>query len=522
MSLGTLSSRVLGVVRDVLLAAFFSRTVTDAFVVAFRLPNMFRRLLGEGSLSVSFIPIYIERRTPQQGQGEEAALKSAQDLASGILTLLVIVAGVLSALGVIFMKELMALLVGGDGFLAVDGKLEITIYLGRIMFGYLFLVTLYAYYMAIANAWKKFLVPAMAPALFNLVFILFALVPDGLLGFEPGEYLAWGVLVGGVVQMALVGHLLWKMGILPRLRWRPWSVGGVKRVLVNMVPGVVGLGVLQLMSLVNVNLASRLPEGSHSYIYWGDRILELPQSLIAVSLGAALLPTLSQLHAEKLDEMLNTAREHLQLLLFLTLPSAVGLFLIAQTLSEALFMRGQFLRSDAVITANIIQIYALLLMASSFSRVLVPSFYARKNTWLPATVSAVTLVFHVFVALWSTDRYGLLGLVGATTLSGFFNVMVLSLCYRAMIGPLGVKDIISVGWRWLPGLAAMAVWVWVVQDLLLAVWPEGRSLTRAVILIATVLPAVFLYLGISAKMKVSEAEKVIGLLRRRFRRPTQP
>ena len=261
MSLGTLSSRILGVVRDMVLAALFSRTVTDAFVVAFRLPNMFRRLLGEGSLSVSFIPIYIEKRTPGEGNDPAAAVKAARDLANGMLTLLVIVGGVLSALGVIFMEPLMAALVGGKGFLAVEGKLETTIYLGRVMFSYLFLVTLYAYYMAIANSWKKFLVPAMAPALFNLTFILFALIPDQALGFHAGEYLAWGVLVGGCAQVSLVGHLLWRMNLLPRLRFRPWSVPGVKKVLLNMIPGMAGLGVLQLMGLVNVNLASRLPEG---------------------------------------------------------------------------------------------------------------------------------------------------------------------------------------------------------------------------------------------------------------------
>ncbi|MCC7404790.1 MAG: murein biosynthesis integral membrane protein MurJ [Bdellovibrionales bacterium] len=519
MSAGTLASRILGVVRDMVLAAYFSRTVTDAFVVAFRLPNTFRRLLGEGSLSVSFIPIYIENRTVQAGESPEIADQRARALADGMLTLLVIVSGLICAMGVIFMRPLMAFLVGGEGFLAVEGKLELTIYLSQIMFSYLFLVTLYAYYMAIANAWKKFLIPAMAPACFNLVFVLFALIPDEALGFRPGEYLAWGVLVGGVAQMYIIAHQLKGMKLLPRLRWRPWAVPGAKRVLINMLPGIAGLGVLQIMSLVNVSLASDLPEGSHSYIYWGDRLLEFPQALIAVSIGAALLPSLSQLNAEnKLDEMLKLAREHLQLLMFLSLPSALGLFLIAQTLAEALFMRGQFVRADAEMTAHVIQIYSLLLLASGFSRVLVPSFYARKNTWLPATVSGVTLVFHVVVAMGLTRQFGLLGLISATTLSGFFNVILLSACYRWIIGSFGVGEMIRVGLKWLPGLIVMAVWVWVTQFFLLQLWPEGRALTRVVILVVAVGPAIVLYLAVCAAMKVKQAEQVVRTLRRKLQR----
>ncbi|MCB0362484.1 MAG: hypothetical protein KDD35_07170, partial [Bdellovibrionales bacterium] len=176
MSLGTILSRILGLVRDIVLAAYFSKTVTDAFVVAFRLPNMFRRLLGEGSLSVSFLPIYIERKTPKANVSPEAALSEAKDLSNGIFTLLVLVTGVLSLAGIIWMDELMNLLVGGHGFKSVEGKLSITVWMARIMFAYMFLVTLYAFYMAIANSWQKFFIFFFCPDLFNLVFIFFVLI----------------------------------------------------------------------------------------------------------------------------------------------------------------------------------------------------------------------------------------------------------------------------------------------------------------------------------------------------------
>lgn len=216
MSIGTMGSRLLGLARDMLLLAFFSRTVTDAFVVAFRLPNLFRRLLGEGSLSVSFIPVFVEVKTKH---GEE----SAQNLASSIMTLLLITTSILSILGVIWMEPLLTSLVGGEGFLKVPGKLEQTIFLARIMFSYLFLVTVYAYFMAILNALKYFLIPALAPALFNFILIVFILLPQS--GSQvPGEMLSWGVIAGGVFQALLVAYKLYQLKYLPRLslQWTPY------------------------------------------------------------------------------------------------------------------------------------------------------------------------------------------------------------------------------------------------------------------------------------------------------------
>ncbi len=522
MSLGTILSRVLGLIRDVMMAAYFSRTVTDAFVVAFRLPNMFRRVLGEGSLSVSFVPIYVERKSLPAGGG--AKLNSAQNLANGIFTLLMMTTGLLSVMGWIWMPEIMKILVAGESYQSIVGKFQVTVRMGQIMSFYLLLVTLYAFYMAIANAWKKFLVPALGPVLFNIVFIIFTMIPDQWGGTAPGEFLAWGVLWGGVAQMVLVGYMLHKMNVLPRLCWRPWNIPSVKRVLINMLPGVAGLGVLQIIAVVNVNLASHLPEGAHSYIYWGDRVLELPQAIIAVSLGSALLPTLSQLFVEgKHQEMLNTAASHLQLLMFLTLPCAVGLFLIAHPLSEALFMRGQFTQSDADTTAQVIQIYTLLLVASSLSRVLVPSFYARKNTWLPATVSALTLVFHISVAIKMTEWWGLIGLVGATTFSGFFNVFALTVCYRFFLGPLGIKPLLQKCLVWLPGLLIMGGWVWLCQFFInhgLEVVSEGRgmgkSLRYVIQLLVMVGPGALFYMLICAYMGAEEASQVLKLFKRKF------
>ncbi|MEK6555511.1 MAG: murein biosynthesis integral membrane protein MurJ, partial [Bdellovibrionota bacterium] len=296
MSFGTLLSRILGMIRDMVIAAYFSLTVKDAFVVAFRLPNLFRRLLGEGSLAASFIPIFVEYLTLKKGMdaNDPGTQDRARELANAVFTLLIIITGVLTALGLIFMEPVMKLLVSGDEYQNVPGKLEVTVQLSRIMFGFVFLVTLYAFLMSILNVYKKFFVPAVAPAVFNLLCIIFSVLPP----FEfIGDQLAWGVLAGGVAQLIMVVLPLMKMGEMPSITWHLGS-RGVQMFFRNLLPSLLGMSVLQLMTLFNTNFASRLPEGSHSYIYFADRLLEFPLSLLSVSLGVALLPTLSSLWAQ--------------------------------------------------------------------------------------------------------------------------------------------------------------------------------------------------------------------------------
>ena len=451
MSLGTLSSRVLGLIRDQVMVSLFPKTVTDAFIVAFRLPNLFRRLLGEGALSVSFIPIFIECRS-QNGEEE------AKQLFFAVQAILFCAAGSLSVLGVIFMEPLMTLLLDGDSFQGVAGKFDRTVVLARIMFSYLFLVTHYAFGMAVLNSFKRFFIPALAPAFFNLSIIGFALVPTHW-GRVPGEFLAWGVLFGGIVQALMIFVPLAQKGFWPRWRRLQWSRSIVTRlrlILKNMIPGVMGMGVLQLMAILNVQFASRLKEGAHSYIYLADRILELPQSLIAISLGAALLPTLSEYSAQQQREkMLEVTQSYLRILLFLALPSAVGMYILAEPIVKVLFGRGEFGAQEVVITASVIRIYSFLLLASGINKVLIPNFYAIQNTWLPALASTLSLLVHFFLAPFLMAKYGLQGLVLSTTLAGGLNVSTTFVCLNLMVGRINFSDILLSTLRFVPGLLLM-------------------------------------------------------------------
>lgn len=512
MSLGTLSSRILGFVRDMVLAAYFSNTTRDAFIVAFRLPNLFRRLLGEGALSVSFIPVYIEQMTIREGESpEEAKLRSGQ-VKAGIFSLLFTVALILTGLGLSFMDSIVGLLVSGEGFMSIPGKYELTVDLARWMFGYLFLVTLYAFGMSILNAHKKFFLPALAPAFFNLSFIVFSLLPNKWFQFT-GQQVAIGVIVGGVIQVLMVVYPLWKKDLLPRFKWN--FSPEVKTILVNMIPGLIGMGVLQLMAIVNVNFASRLGEGTHSYIYFADRILELPQSLLAISLGAALLPTLSEKWARgHVVQMRQTAESHIKILLFLALPCAVGMYTIAQPIVEVLFERGSFTSVDSVNTALIIQCYSLLLISSGVYKVVVPNFYAIKNTWIPAATTACGLVLHVVLAGFLMDMWGIQGLVLSMIAASVLNLTLILTIYTFKFGALNWASLVIDNIKLVPALGVMSLitiyfYPWLITN------GEG-AFFRVIALFLTIGLSVVVYFGVGVLFKNPECQKVLSIFKRRL------
>lgn len=499
MSAGTLLSRILGFVRDAVLVGLFDRTLTDAFVVGFRLPNLFRRLFGEGALSVSFIPIYLEslKKDPRQ-----AAL-----LSSTVFSVLMALTTVIFVGGVIYMPEIMNLWVADPtGYAAVPGKMELTIQLSRIMLGYLVLVTSYAFCMAVANSLGYFFWPALAPAVFNLAVIIFSFLP----AFQfHGDQLAWGVIVGGVAQLLTVFVLLVKVGAVPLMRWSVRSPLFTK-VLRNMAPGILGLGVFQVMTLVNTSFAARLKEGAQSYIYCADRILELPQSLIAISLGAALLPRFSNyLTDDRMDLLLAEAHRALRALLFLALPSAVGMYFLSAAITDLLFGRGSFDAHDIEMTAQVVAVYALLLLASSVAKVLSPGFYAMKNTWLPAVVAVICLGIHVVLGSYLVNEFELVGLAFATTVSSLINMTLLNFFFRKWLGPLGWPKLMWEMRRWILGL----LWIGLVCVYLQPLLVDFTGVSLATIV--TIGLAVIGYFGLSALCGAPEVEFVARRLQRR-------
>ncbi len=424
MAFGTMTSRILGLVRDMAFAALFSLTITDAWNVAFRLPNMFRRLLGEGSLSVSFIPIFVETKLQDESK--------ARNLVNSFYVVLLLILAALTTAGILFAEPLVRFMVE-DHFDAVPGKFDLTVRFAQIMFGFIFLMSSYAYFMGILNALGSFALPAVAPTFFNIAMIIANFIPREWQAVE-GDALAWGVIAGGILQTGILLPALAKRGYLPKLRFSGWSPQ-IANIFKNMIPGMLGMGLLQITTLINTNFASQMGEGSNSYIYYADRLLELPLSLVSVSLGTALLPTLSRLWAsQEKSKMIETANYYVRLNLFVAIPAALGLFFLGIPIVELLFQRGKFSAADALETGSILQVYAFTLVVSSSVRVLVPSFYAIKNTWYPAVVSGVCLVGHIFIAPILMQKWGLQGLVLSTLISAFANFILLLAAYPWMIG----------------------------------------------------------------------------------------
>ncbi len=418
MSFGTLISRLLGFVRDVLIATFFSRTQTDIFFVAFRFPNFFRRFLGEGSFSASVTPALTESLY-QNGR------EFTKNLSSALFTLLFCVTSFLTVVGVIFMPEIMEMLFGNSFYSSVEGKLDQTIWIGRIVFLYLFLVASYSYFMSVAQVFGKFFVPALAPALFNLSLIVFTLLPQGWWPF-PAVSLAWAVIVGGIVQLSLVLYVIHSIGFWPRLLFA-FQTPEFKSVLRRFIPVVIGLSGLSLIGLINLYFAGWLEEGTHTYIYYGDRLLELPRSLIAISIGTALVPELSRLNTlgHQVD-FLKTTQHYLNFLLFLTLPCALVFYLIPEPIVKVLFQRGEFNQEAVAQTVLILKIYSLVLIFSSIGRIFSSCFFAVNKNWHGAFANGIYVLSHGILAWFLTVNYGLTGLIWSTALSSILYVFVLS------------------------------------------------------------------------------------------------
>ena len=456
---GTLLSRITGFVRDMVIGYVFTRTETDAFFVAFRFPNFFRRFFGEGALTVSFIPVFTEclyeKSDSQSSQPQSDSKKknhsafsssipeeniiSARNLMNSIYTLVLIAVSSLTVLGIIFMDVFIDWMFGSYAFARVEGKIEMTVYLSRLLFAYLFLVVTYAYYTAVANALKKFFIPALAPAVFNLciIFSVF-IIPQHILSY-PAEALAFGVLAGGVFQAVMAALVLIRLKFLPRITLSLTSAHLIT-VLKKFLPAVIGVGGFAIIGVLNVFFAGWLEEGAHTYIYYADRLLEMPRSLIAVSMGTALLPTLSKLSALKRSEsLLDLAAHQRDIMLYIVLPCSLVLFFLGEPVVKMLFERGRFSPADVHQTSEILKTYSVLLIILSCNQMLSTCFFSIKNTWCPAFAVSLSVLAHFGFSLILIPIWGLDGLVWAMVFSSLIQLLFLILAYPKFIGSLCLK-----------------------------------------------------------------------------------
>jgi len=378
----TFISRVLGFVRDAIIARVFGAGVmTDAFFVAFKIPNLLRRLFAESAFAQAFVPILAEYKN-QRG-AEEARLLA--DHVAGVLALALIavsVIGVLAAPAIIYLTA--------PGFAATPDKYQLAVELLRITFPYILFISLTAFAGGILNTHSRFSVPAVTPALLNVSFIVFAVW--GTPYFDPPVLaLAWAVFIGGVLQLAFQVPFLVRLGLLPRLRLN-FRDPGVSRVLRQMGPAVFGVSIGQVSLVINNIFASFLATGSVSWLYYADRLMEFPAGMLGVALGTILLPSLSKYHASRsADDYSQLLDWGLRITLLLAVPAAAALALLAVPLVTTLFQYGAFSAVDTFATRDAVMGYSVGLVGLILVKVLAPGFYARQNIKTPVKVAIVSL-----------------------------------------------------------------------------------------------------------------------------------
>jgi putative peptidoglycan lipid II flippase len=384
----TLLSRILGFVRDFVIArAFGAGLATDAFFVAFKLPNLLRRMFAEGAFSQAFVPILGEYKNKR---GDVETLR----LVDHVTSILAMVLFAVTAVGVAAAPLLVW--ISAPGFAADAGKFELTVTLTRITFPYIFFMSLVALAGGILNTMSRFALPAVTPVLLNLTFIIMALFATPYYD-PPVMALAWAVFLGGVLQLAIQIPALRRIAMLPRpsLDWRAaWADPGVRRILTLMGPALIGVSVSQISLLINTIFASFLATGSVSWLYYADRLMEFPSGMLGVALGTILLPSLAKYHAgEKHDEYARLLDWGLRLTLLLALPAALALALLAVPLIATLFHHGAFTGNDVLRTRDALVAYSVGLTGLILVKVLAPGFYARQNIRTPVRIALISLAF---------------------------------------------------------------------------------------------------------------------------------
>ncbi len=421
ISLLTLTSRITGLVREQMTAGLFGASaMTDAFLVAFRIPNLLRRLFAEGAFSQAFVPLLAASRATQ---GDEAT----HDLIDAVATVLLWALVATSLLGIVAAPLLVWLLGGGLAAPAFDASVVMT----RFMFPYIGCMSLVALSAGILNTWRRFVVPAASPVLLNLSMIAcgWALVGPLERAGYPGIYgMAAGVMLGGLLQLAVQWPALSRIGMRPRMRWswrgfrQSQAHPGVKRMLINMGPALLGVGVSQLSLMINTQISSRLAEGATSWLNYADRLMEFPIGLLGVALSAVLTPQLSAAQAsgetERYSRLLDWG---LRMVMLFALPCAVALLVFAQPLTAVLYHRGAFTATDVAHTAQSVMGWGVGLMGLIAVKVLAPGFYARQDTGTPAKIAVGVLVLTQCFNLVFVPWVGVAGLALSIGLGALVN-----------------------------------------------------------------------------------------------------
>ena len=409
-------SRITGFVRDMIYAQLFGAGAgTDAFFVAFRIPNFLRRLFAEGAFSQAFVPVFSEYQT----QRSPAEMKELVDQVTGTLGAILFA---ITAAGVLAAPLLILLF--APGFTVDANKYQLTVEMLRITFPYLLFISLTALAGGVLNSCGKFAIPAITPVLLNLTMIAAALGLAPRMA-QPVMGLAWGVFIAGIVQLGFQVPFLLRLKLLPRPRWG-WASQGVQQVLKLMLPALFGSSVAQVNLLIDTLIASFLVSGSVSWLYYSDRLVEFPLGIFGVALGTVILPKLSRQHAgAETDGFSQTLDWALRWALLIGVPATVALTILAGPILSTLFQYGEFDARDVTMSTRSLIAFALGLVAFMLIKVLAPGFYARQDTRSPVKYGVIAMVANTTMVLILVWPLAHAGLALATSLAAFLNAGLL-------------------------------------------------------------------------------------------------
>jgi putative peptidoglycan lipid II flippase len=421
VGIGTLASRIAGLARDQVTAyCFGAGPAADAFFVAFRIPNLLRRLVAEGALTPAFVPVFTERLV-------SGGTRSAGELFRGVFSMMAAALAAVTALGVVFAPEIVRLI--APGFAEIPGQLELTVLLARILFPYILLMTLTALAMGVLNSLGRFNIPALGPVMLNICMILGAAMLSPRLE-TPVLGLAIGALAGGVAQLAIQLPGIVRAGVALGFA-NPFRDPEVRRVLVLMAPMALGAAAYQISVFVNTQLASFLREGSVSWLYYADRLVQFPLGVFSLALATAVLPAMSR-EAAVGDRTAFRAifRRSLAFQFFITLPAAAGLAVMSVPLTALLFERGSFDAESSLMSARALAAYALGLPFISGASLAARAFYSLKNTATPAKVAALSVATGLGASLILMGPLGHVGLALASSIASMVNFVWLAVLLR--------------------------------------------------------------------------------------------
>ncbi|MBI4685992.1 MAG: murein biosynthesis integral membrane protein MurJ [Nitrospirae bacterium] len=507
ISIATFISRILGYVKDMILAVYFGATgLSDTFFVAFRIPNLLRELFAEGSMSSAFIPVLTEYQTKHGGEEAKKLVRIA-------FTFILIFVGLICLLGIIFAPSIVSVI--APGFLKTPEKFSLTVLLTRVMFPFLLFISLAALVMGALNSRRIFFVPALAPAMLNVAIIITVLILAPKME-QPIIAVAVGVALGGFVQFAFQMPSFLRNGysMKPDYYFRH---PGLKKMFILVLPATMGMAVAQINIFISTILASYLPEGSITYLYYSMRLIQFPIGIFGVAMGMAVLPILSE-HAVKgeLDKLRNDFSFALRLLFFITVPAMAGLIALREPIVNMLFQRGRFDYAATIGTAQALLFYSLGIWAVVGVRIITASFYSLQDTRTPVKIAVVAMVTNIIMSLILMGPLKHSGLAFANAIASTLNFFLLFYFLRKKLKFVDAKRIIKSFARisFASLLMGIAGWFLLHGE----IWRHsGRSIEKAGYLSGTIIVCIGFYFFISYLLKSEEMEYVVDLVKKKIR-----